>query len=140
MMLDKTIELKTVSLSWRQTMRDSYIHQDSRAKAQLVTRIFDTCLSFSLSFVHFSCSSWTADTAEAVSSRVGSALVPKRLQLDAVRRIEVAVWIAVSYWLVCLYQGTSCGLAWFAVLIASRACDCRSFPTPAEVQQKLLEL
>src|SRR4051794_4533119 len=104
MKLDKTIELKTVFLSWRQTMRDSYIHQDSRAKAQLVTRIFDTCLSFSLSFVHFSCSSWTADTAEAVSSRVGSALVPKRLQLDAVRRIEVAVWIAVSYRLVCLYQ------------------------------------
>ena len=127
MKLDKTIELKTVSLSWRQTMRDSYIHQDSRAKAQLVTRIFDTCLSFSLSFVHFSCSSWTADTAEAVSSRVGSALVPKRLQLDAVRRIEVAVWIAVSYWLVCLYQGMSCGLAWFAVPIASPACDCRSF-------------
>src|SRR3954469_6105701 len=92
MKLDKTIELKTVSLSWRQTMRDSYIHQDSRAKAQLVTRIFGTCLSFSLSFVHFSCSSWTANTAEAVSSRVGSALVPKRLQLDAVRRIEVAVW------------------------------------------------
>ena len=127
MMLDKTIELKTVSLSWRQTMRDSYIHQDSRAKAQLVTRIFDTCLSFSLSFVHFSCSSWTADTAEAVSSRVGSALVPKRLQLDAVRRIEVAVWIAVSYWLVCLYQGMSCGLAWFAVPIAGPTCDCRSF-------------
>src|SRR3954468_11790121 len=79
MKLDKTIEFKTVFLSWRQTMRDSYIHQDSRAKAQLVTRIFDTCLSFSLSFVHFSCSSWTADTAEAVSSRVGSALIPKRM-------------------------------------------------------------
>src|SRR4051795_11167439 len=111
MKLGKTIELKTVFLSWRQTMRDSYIHQDSRAKAQLVTRIFDTCLSFSLSFVHFSCSSWTADTAEAVSSRVGSALVPKRLQLDVVRRIEVAVWIAVSYWLGFLYPRMRLGPA-----------------------------
>src|SRR3954447_23207970 len=119
MKLEKTIELKTVSLSWRQTMRDSYIHQDSRAKAQLVTRIFDTCFSFSLSFVHFSCSSWTADTAEAVSSRVGSALVPKRLQLDVVRRIEVAVWIAVSIgWFVCTKVSV---VAWLGLPYQSQA-------------------